>query len=207
MKVSDLIGMKMVHTTAPEITGNITDVLFGFSLQEAAFFLADVTTRSGTAPVLFSPSVLVLERNILKISAHPDDVAAPVDASMHRTTVAVDPADLPSTFIGPFGNTFSPSMIAALFNARTAVEQTEPPMQHDGVWFSELQNHPVRAHVADIGHVGDMVLDDHFLRCEGIEITTTDGTTKTVSSAAINAARSSDNTLLLTIVQPEDSIF
>lgn len=203
MKASTLIHLKMVHPTAPDITGEITDILFALSLKEAVFLLADVTTPRGTAHVLFSPTVLVLEEGIMKISAHPDDVIARVDAAIERTKVPIDPADLPSAFIGPFGNTFSPSMIAALFNARTNEEQATPPTREDGVWFSELEGHAVQAHVANVGHVSNLVLDDHFSQCKGIEITSSDGATTVIPPAGLVAQRSGDDALLLSIVQAD----
>lgn len=203
MKASALIGLKMVHTTAPDITGEVTDVLFELSLKEAVFLLADVTTPKRTAPVLFSPSVLVMEEGMMKINAHPGDVMARVDASVHSTKVPIDPADWPSTFIGPFGNTFSPRMIAALFNARTSANKPTPPMEEDGVWFSELDGHAIRAHVADVGHVSDLILDDHFTVCEGVEVATADGGTMVNPPAGLVAHRSGDNTLLLSIVQTD----
>lgn len=203
MKASGLIGMKMVHTTAPDISGEITDILFELSLGNAAFFLADVTTPIGTAPVLFSPTVLVLEDDVIKMSAHPDDVKARVDASIHSTSVAVDPSDLPHMFIGPFGNTFSPSLIAALFNARTATDRPEPPTAKDGVWFGELHNHAVRAHVADIAHVHDIILDEHLAVCEGVELKTHDGGMTVTPPVYIHATRSPDGTLLLSISETD----
>ena len=203
MKVSDLIGLKMAHTTASGITGEITDVLFDLSLNEAVFLLADITTPQGTAPVLFSPTVLVLNDDVMEISAHPDDVMARVDASIHRTKVPIDPTDLPSTFIGPFGNTFSPSMIAALFNARTNADNSTPPVEKDGVWFSELNGHAIRAHVADVGHVTDLVLDDHFTACTGVEMATVDGAKTLNPPAGVLVQRSGDHALLVSIVQTD----
>ena len=205
MRASGLIGLKMVHTTAPDISGEITDILLELSLKKVAFFLADVTTPSGTAPVLFSPSVLALEDDVIRVSAHPDDIAARVDASIHRSEVPVDPADLPNMFIGPFGNTFSPSMIAALFNARTRVDRPDPPTATDGVWFVELHNHAVRAHVADIGHVDDIILDDHLAVCEGVELKIPDGGKTVTPPSGIHAGRSPDGALLLSISETDVS--
>ena len=202
-KASSLIGHKMAHDNDPEITGTVTDILFELSLKKAAFFLADVTTPIGTAPVLLSPTVLALEGDVMEIHAHPDDVRARVDASIHRTKVAIDPSDLPSTFIGPFGNTFSPSMIAALFNARTNDERVTPPAEGDGVWFSELRGMAVRAHVADMGLLSDMILDAQLETCKSVELTTEEGQTKSLSPKNILAERSTDNAFLLSIVQTD----
>lgn len=204
MKVSELIGLDMVHTTAPHIKGKITDVLFPFSLQDAVFFLADITTSDAMAPVLFSPTVLALEDDTFKIGAHPDDVIARVDASTQRTEVALDPADVPSTFIGPFGNTFSPSLIAALFNARTGNPNPERPKEAEGVWFSELQGSGVRAHVAPVGVVKDINLDAHCMRCETIQIEMADGAERLLPPAAFHTTRGPDGAALLALVQPDE---
>ncbi|WP_342069835.1 hypothetical protein [Yoonia algicola] len=200
MNASTLIGRKMTHATDTEIVGEVTDILFDRSLKAPAFVLASITTARGTAPVLFSPAVLALDDEAIRISAHPDDIAARVDATIDATNVAVAPGDLPSTFIGPFGNAFSPSMIAALFNARTASERPDPPTDGDGVWFSELLGTPVRAHVSDIGHVSDMIFDDHFTVCEGVEIKTYEQQATIALTKDLQVKRTPDGTLLLAFI-------
>ena len=205
MKASQLIGHKMAHTTATDIAGEVTDILFDMSLREVAFYLADITTPAGIAPVLFSPSVLVLDDGVLKISAHPDDIAARHDVSLHRQKVALDVGDLPSTFVGPFGNTFSPAMIAAMFNARTDVGRPTPPMTGDGLWFTELKGRALRAHVGDVGHIKDVIFDDHFTLCEGIEIATFEGQSLVTPAANIRSERGPDDALLLSIIHSDIS--
>jgi len=172
MKTTDLIGLSLRHATAEDITGKITDVLFDMSLQEVGFVLIDVTTPRGTAPVLFSPHVPALDDGAITTTAQADDILARHEASMNRTDVPVDPSELPSTFVGPFGNTFSLSMIAALFNARFGAAKPAVGDQQGGIWMTELLDHPIRAHVADIGHLADLLLDDGFTRTQNVLIKT-----------------------------------
>ncbi len=201
MKTTDLIGLPLRHATAEDITGKITDVLFDMSLQEVGFVLIDVTAPRGTAPVLFSPHVLAFDDGVITTSAHADDILARHDASMNRTDVPVDPADLPSTFVGPFGNTFSLSMIAALFNARFGTAKPTEGDQQVGIWISELLDHPVRAHVADIGYLSDILLDDGFARTQNILIKTFAGEFGESPPEALTVTRASDGQLNITISQ------
>jgi hypothetical protein len=201
MKTTDLIGLKLRHATAEDITGEITDVLFDMSLKEAGFVMADVITPRGTAPVLFSPVVLSLDAEGMTVTAYPDDILARHNASMDRASVPVDPTDLPSTFVGPFGNTFSLSMIAALFNARVDGTKPEIATEHDGIWMTDLLDHPVRAHVADVGHVADMLLDDQFTHTQNVLIKTVAGEFGETPPEAITVTRSSDGQLVVTISQ------
>ncbi|MCK0097710.1 hypothetical protein MWU60_19210 [Yoonia sp. F2084L] len=201
MKTTDLIGLKLRHATQEDITGEITDVLFDMSLKRAGFILSDITTPRGTAPVLFSPQVLSLDEGIIVVTAHEDDILARHTTSMNRATVPVDPADLPSTFIGPFGNTFSLSMIAALFNARIDGAKPEVGEDKDGVWMTELVGHAVRAHVADIGHVADMLLDDQFTRTQNVLIKTFAGEFGESPPEAFTVTRVPDGQLSVTISQ------
>ena len=203
MKASSLIGREFAHTTDNKISGTVTDLIFDLSLGEVAFFLVEVTAEAGTAPILFSPVVMALEDGVVKTNVHPDDIAQRVNAAVHRTAVAIDPTDLPSTLIGPFGNTISPSLIAALFNARTAQERPKLPAGSDGVWFTQLKGHAVRAHVADVGHLTDIELDEHLTASEGVEITTPDEVSTIVSPTSIQAKRTADDTLVLTVAQDQ----
>jgi len=202
MKASELITMTLRHATEDGTSGEVTDILFDNALARSEFVLADITTSLGTAPVLFGPSVLTPKDGILTITAHPDDISARVDASIHRTEVSVDPTDLPSTFIGPFGNTFSPSMIAALFNARTS--DTEPrPVEgsEDGIWFTTLKGKPVRAHVSSVGHVHDVIVDESLTTCEAIEVAIGATEGRMVPPTSIQTGRAPDGALVLNITQ------
>ncbi|SIT90281.1 hypothetical protein SAMN05421665_3051 [Yoonia rosea] len=201
MKTTNLIGLKLHHATAKDITGKITDVLFDLSLKEAVFMMADVTTPRGTAPVLFSPVVLKLDKEGIVTTALSDDILARHDNSMNRTAVPVDPADLPSTFVGPFGNTLSLSMIAALFNARVNGGKPDIPGDHDGVWMTELLDHPVRAHVADIGHVADILLDEGLTRTQNVVIKTFAGEVGETPPQAVTITKTADGQLVITISQ------
>ena len=203
MKASSLIGREFAHTTDHKISGKVTDLLFDLSLNEVAFFLVEVTAEAGTAPLLFSPVVIVLEDGVVKTNAHPDDIGQRVNAAVHRTAVAIDPTNLPSTLIGPFGNTISPSLIAALFNARTAQERPKPPGDSDGVWFAQLKGHAVHAHVAEIGHLTDIELDGHFVVSQGVEITTPHGASTIIAPTSIQAGRTADDILVLTVAQDQ----
>jgi len=203
MKTSTLIGRQMVHTTDHGITGEVTDVLLDISLQEVVFLLVDVVMALGRAPVLFSPTVLVLDGEVLKTSAHPDDIGVRHDASFHRMKVPVNPSDLPNTFVGPFGNTFSPSMIMALFNARTGAETSKPQMQEHGVWFTELRGRAVRAHVGDVGHIRDVILDAGLKTCEAVEIVTPSDQSQMCTPQSLHVRRLPDDTLVLSISQPD----
>ncbi len=203
MKASALIGRDLVHATDAAISGRVTDLLFDLSLQEVVFFLVEITAEAGTASLLFSPVVMELDDGVIKTNAHPDDIAHRVNAAVHRTSVAIDPTDLPSTLIGPFGNTISPSLIAALFNARTAEERPKPPGDSDGVWFTLLKGHAVRAHVGDVGHLADIHLDDHLTATQNVEIATAEGAATRVAPSNIHAKRSADDTLVLTISQDQ----
>jgi hypothetical protein len=62
-----------------------------------------------------------------------------------------------------------------LFNARFAQERPKPQGDSDGIWFTQLRGHAVRAHVADVGHLTDTELDGHFVVSQSMEITTPDG--------------------------------
>ncbi|PJI84467.1 hypothetical protein BC777_3527 [Yoonia maricola] len=201
MKTTDLIGLKLRHATAKDITGQITDVLFDMSLKEVGFVLIDVTTPRGTAPVLFSPHVLAFNDGCITATAHADDILARHDASMNRASVPVDPADLPSTFVGPFGNTFSLSMIAALFNARFGGAKPAVHEQQDGVWMSELRDHAVRAQVADIGHVADVLLDDQFTHVKTVLIKMFADAFGESPPEAFTVTRAADGQLTVTISQ------
>ncbi|KQB96057.1 hypothetical protein AL073_12425 [Loktanella sp. 1ANDIMAR09] len=201
MKTKNLIGLKLHHATAKDITGKITDVLFDLSLREVVFMMADVTTPRGTAPVLFSPVVLKLDKEGIVTTALSDDILARHDASMNRTAVPVDPADLPSTFVGPFGNTLSLSMIAALFNARVDGGKPDIPGDHDGVWMTELLDHPVRAHVADIGHVADILLDEGLMRIQNVLIKTFAGEVGETPPEAVTVTKTADGQLVITVSQ------
>jgi hypothetical protein len=201
MKTTNLIGLKLHHATAKDITGKITDVLFDSSLKEAGFIMADVTTPRGTAPVLFSPVVMSLDDEGIITTALPDDILARHEASMNRATLAVDPSDLPSTLVGPFGNTFSLSMIAALFNARVDGDKPDIPGDHDGVWMTELLDHPVRAHVADIGHVADMLLDEGLTHTQNVLIKTFAGAFGETPPEAVTVTKTADGQLVITISQ------
>lgn len=203
MKASSLIGREFAHKTDHTISGTVTDLIFDLSLGEVAFFLVEVTSEEGTAPILFSPVIMALEDGVVKTNAHPDDIAQRVNAAVHRTAVAIDPTDLPSTLIGPFGNTISPSLIAALFNARTAQERPMPPADSDGVWFTQLKGHAVRAHAADVGHLTDIELDDHLVVSEGVEITTPHGASTIILPTSIQAERTANDTFVLTVAQDQ----
>ena len=204
MKTSQQIGKQMKHATNPEVIGTVTDVLFDMALGNVAYMLGEMTTPNGSAPVLFDPAVLAIEDDVVIIHEHPDDVNARVDAVIHKTDVSVDPSDLPTMFIGPFGNTFSPSMIAALFNARSASPRPPAPMDAGGVWMSELQNQAIRAHVSDVGRVNDVMLDDQFTVVTGIAITAADGDDKIIAPDLIAAERAADSNLLLTVVHGDE---
>jgi hypothetical protein len=43
VKASSLIGREFAHKTDHKISGRVTDLLFGPSLDEVAFFLVEVT--------------------------------------------------------------------------------------------------------------------------------------------------------------------
>jgi len=201
MNTTDIIGLKLRHATNADITGEIADVLFDMSLKEVGSILADVTTPRGTAPVLISPQVLSLDGGIITATSHADDILARHTASLSRTSVPIDPADLPSTFIGPFGNTFSPSMIAALFNARVDGAKHEVGRDKDGVWTSELLDHAVRAHVADIGHIADISLDDRFTHTNKVVIKTLAGELFESPPEALTVTREPAGQLVITISQ------
>lgn len=201
MKTTDLIGLKLRHAVSEDITGEITDVLFDMSLKEVGFILIDITIPRGTAPVLFSPRVLSFDEGIVTTTAHADDILARHTASMNRASVLVDPADLPSTFVGPFGNTFSLSMIAALFNARVGNSKPKAGADKDGVWMTELLGHAVRAHVADIGHVADMLLDDQFTQTQKVLIKTFADEFGESPPEALTVTRAPDGQLIVTISQ------
>lgn len=201
MKTTDLIGLSLRHATAEDITGKITDVLFDMSLQEVGFVLIDVTTPRGTAPVLFSPHVLALDDGAITTTAQAEDILARHDASMNRTDVPVDPSELPSTFVGPFGNTFSLSMIAALFNARFGAAKPAVGDQQDGIWMTELLEHPIRAHVADIGHLADLLLDDGFTRTQNVLIKTFANEFGESPPEALTVTRAPDGQLNIKISQ------
>ncbi len=204
MKTSQLIGRTMVHKTDPAVTGEVTDVLLDIGLEEVVFLLVDVVMAEERAPVLFSPTVLVLDDDVLKTSAHPDDIAARHDASFHRMKVAVNPSELPNTFIGPFGNTFSPSMIMALFNARTGAELPKPQPQENGVWFKELQGRAVRAHVGDVGHIQDVILGPDLKTCDAVEIVTPSDQSRMCAPQSLHIKRLENHELLLSISQHDD---
>ncbi len=127
MKAASSIGNDLVHTTDRSVTGTITDIVFDTSLGKSEFYLADVATEVGTAPLLFSSSVLIPDGDAVKTSARPEDIAGRVKSTTARLPVPVDPGDLPSSLIGPFGNTIAPSMLAALFNARNGSDRPELP--------------------------------------------------------------------------------
>lgn len=201
MKTTDIIGRELHHATAKDITGKITDVFFDISLKEASFILADVTTPRGTAPVLFSPVVLALDAEGIVTTALADDILARHDASMNRTAVPVDPTELPSTVVGPFGNTLSLSMIAALFNARVDGGKPDIPGDLDGVWITALLDHPVRAHVADIGHVADILLDEGLTHTQNVLIKTVAGEFGETPPEAVTVTKTADGQLVVTICQ------
>ena len=205
MRVTELMGLKLVHNATSDITGEILDIVFRASLEEAEFFLVDVKTSAGTAPILIGPTVLTMVNGQLTLSAHEDDVRSRVAASIERADVPVDPSHLPNTVIGPFGNTFSPTMMAALFNRRRGIDRTALAVEESGVWFSELQDHAVCAHLANIARVKDVVLDDGLLRCDQIELATTDGSPKITTPAEIHVTRAPDDALVLSIGLPENS--
>ncbi|EBA11160.1 hypothetical protein [Roseobacter sp. CCS2] len=201
MKATHLIGHDLHHTTDPDIAGKITDIVFDQSLKEAAYFLAEITAPAATATILLSPTVLNLVDDKIEISASAEDIAERIDASIRRTSVDVDPTALPSTLIGPFGNTMSPSLIAALFNARTGPEKVKAPIEGGGVWFTDLKGHAVRAHVADIGHVSDVALRPDLTTCDVIEVAAFDGDHMTLPPANIQSGQSADGGLLLSVRQ------
>jgi hypothetical protein len=90
-------------------------------------------------------------------------------------------------------------MDQALFNARIAQEQGDT----DGVWFTQLRGHAVRAHVADFGHLTVMELDGHFVVSQSMEITTPDGVSSIIAPTITQAERTADDTLVLTVAQDQ----
>ena len=188
MKASQLIGQKIAHATDPTISGEVTDILFNLDLSQAVYLMADVTTPDGTAPLMISPVVLgPQDEDRLVTTGHPEDIAQRMQAARHRSTLAVDPSDLPSTLIGPFGNTISPALMAALFNARSGkggIAGAE--VKGNGVWWSTLQNHAVRAHVADVGRISEIHLDEGMSHVTGVVLTTAEGSTMTTAFSGLD---------------------
>ncbi len=161
VSVTSLIDRPIAHAQTDDITGHITDVVLAADLSHLAFLLVAVETQAGRAPLLFSPTMVFEDDGVLKTSAHPDDILARVEASLARTDVAVNPADLPSVLIGPFGNAVSPSLLAALFNNRSNTDRPElPDSRGKAIWFLHLRGTPVWAHLAHIGAIHDFELDE-----------------------------------------------
>lgn len=172
MKATSIIGSTFKHATDPSIQGSVVDVLVDLPNSRCDFVLISVESDKGGAELLFSPAVLFADAEGVTTTAHPDDIAERVATAMARAHVEVNPADLPLSVIGPFGNTISPAMIAALFNSRWAEETRPEVSESGGFWFSTLIDHPVMAHVTEVGRVSDLDLDDHLTVVTAVMLST-----------------------------------
>jgi len=202
MLASQLIDTRFHHVSDADISGRITDILIDDTLDDVLFLFAEVTTTEGTAPLFISPSVMNWHAGELQISAEADNVAERVRNVISKNDVQIDYTDLPSTLIGPFGNTISPAMIAAIFNRNRGFDTPRPPDEaRDGLLFSELKGVGISAHVGVFGHVTDMVLLDSLKQISGLCLTTSDEEITTFLPEQVNVDRSADGQLLLSAHQ------
>ncbi|SFS05004.1 hypothetical protein [Yoonia litorea] len=199
VNASDLIGQHVEHASETAITGTVRDILFSENLRDVLFFLVETKSEDATAPLLFSPSMLDRRENDgMVTAAHPDDLRQQVAATAPRAALPLDVSDLPSTLIGPFGNTISPMMMAALFNSRSKADR--PPLpggEAMGLWLTELKDTPLRAHVGEVGKIVDVILSDAMDIVEQLSIERAGEDPVVLPHGAVRSWRSADDQLLL----------
>ena len=118
---------------------------------------------------------------------HADVTRAEIEAAEVDPERGFDIGDLPPLITGPFGNTFSPLLIAAGLRAEAAEEMTPAPegpaldaadMTRRLDRWSALRGIPVFARDGEIGPLDDLIYDDRMWDPEAMVVTSVAGRTE-----------------------------
>lgn len=71
----------------------------------------------------------------------------------------------------------------------------------DGFWFTQLNGHAVRAHIADIRHQTDIELDDHLVLSPSVEVPKPDEVSTIIALTSIEAEQTVNDARVLTFAQ------
>lgn len=204
MNLSMLLNCAVTNVADPSFDAKVADVVLRESLDEVVWLLLDVTTDDGVRPLFLGPEALAAGDEGLTIATAPDILAD----QMGDIVSEPDPRDFPVIVVGPFGNTVAPSMMAALVAARLreARPKAELPETQDSdaiVWFTELKDAPIRAHVGEMARLKDIIVDKSLRHCKAVVLDPVGGKVSQMDLAHVHIARGASGTVDVTLRQPD----
>ena len=176
MKLSTMLTSTVSHAGDGTPAGTLTDIVIDPETRRPTHYVVDVATDGAVAPVFFDPETIELSAGFVATTASPEAVASKRDEALEKGEGAAPLEDMPPLATGPFGNTISPLMMAALSTGRGQTGSNPPKPPREGTYFfTRLVGLPVFDVGADLGTLQDVVLHPHTQDCIAMHTVTADG--------------------------------
>lgn len=170
MLLSKMIGAKVSCKSDPELNGSCVDFFIDTANGEIIYLLAHMIEDGRHQPaLLLAKRVELTDRGIIFYDLGDVSKQIPVDMDAGP----VDLSHLPPTVVGPFGYTFAPALIGAVFNDTVSgyAEIERPSIAPDDQqwhWYSHLTGLPVFDGATDLGVLSDIETRGQQIRCENL---------------------------------------